>query len=80
MYYRIIETAAEHPDVLLYFEVDESGSSCVIINATGSIGEDKHQTAYESIIFENAESAIYFISDYSAKSANLFCAKHQMKY
>lgn len=80
MHFKIIETSTQLPDVLLHRDRDENGQEMVKILAVGKIGEDENMFAIEQIEFENVESAISFIRDYSKTSAEKWCQKQEVAY
>ncbi len=80
MNFKIIETAAHKPDVLLYRDRDSDGKETIKILAIGVIDEAENMFAGETITLEDQESAINFIKDYSEFSANKWCDKNKITY
>lgn len=80
MNFKIIETPATMPDVLLHRDIDDMGNITVEIKAIGEIDGNTDMFASEQIILPNAESAQRFIQDYSELSAGKFCQRHNISY
>jgi hypothetical protein len=80
MNYRIINTYALTPDILLYRNRDEEGIELVVIMAIGIIDKLDDMFASEIIEFENSTSAQCFITDYTKESADKWCRHHKIKY
>lgn len=80
MNYKIIETAPQFPDLLLYRGRDETGQEMVNILAIGHLEDSDDMFAGEKVIFENSESAKSFIRDYSVFTANKFCKDQGLKF
>lgn len=79
MNYKIIETAAQYPDLLLYRDRDETGQEMVMILTIGHMENSDDMFAGEKILFETSDSAQSFIRDYSQFTANKFCQTQPIK-
>lgn len=80
MNFKIIETSVNQPDVLVYRDRNDDGEEQVIIHAFGKIDESDDMIISEVVEFENPETAMNFVKDYSAHSANEFCKRNNLKY
>lgn len=80
MYMRIIVTSDDRPDVLLHKDVDEKGNIICQLKAIGFAEGTEGYILTENIIFENDETCIDFIRDYSEFSANKWCKENDIKY
>jgi len=78
--FRIIETSASYPDVLLHRDRDENGKETVQIKAIGIIEGQEDMFAEESITFNSYHSACRFIEDFTQKSAEDFCKREGISY
>lgn len=81
MNFKIIETGAELPDVLLFLNrIQDSSNEFVVIKAVGSHDGTENIHMEELVEFEDSESARSFIKDYSVESATKWCNKMNIKY
>lgn len=80
MNFKIIETDSLLPNVLLHRSRTEDCKESVDIIAFGQQKDIEDFIATEIIVFEDKESAINFITDYSVTSANKWCEKQDIKY
>jgi len=81
MNFKIIETGAMLPDVLLFLNrIQSSSNEFVVIKAVGTHDDIENIHMEESVEFEDSESARCFIKDYSLDSATKWCNKMNIKY
>lgn len=78
-HFKIIETAAQYPDVLIYRDREDE-TEIVKIMAIGIIDEVENLFADESILFESYETACIFIENFTEEAANAWCKKEEIKY
>jgi len=82
MNFKIIETATELPNVLLYIDELENDEGtlwdCVIVQAIGQTPEDPDKIVFERIDFPDREMCRHFIKDYSKESAEAFCTERDI--
>lgn len=79
-HFKIIQTGGEHPDVLLFRDIDDDNNNCVKILAVGTIDGESNMFAEETIVVESWETAISFIGDFSVDSANKWCERQKISY
>lgn len=79
MDFKIVETSALNPDVLLYRDYNEDSDLVVIIKGYGFIENDE-SLEEEEVIFSEIETAQSFIRDFSEKSANQWCENRKITY
>lgn len=81
MNFKILETNAFLPDLLVYRDESEDGAELVIIHAYGFEDNETSETLnYETIEFQDSESAKSFIKDYSIESAQRWLENRNLKY
>lgn len=81
MNFKIIETTALLPDLLVYRDESEEGTEIVILQTYGFQGTEEDEYQYhEAIEFQDVESAKSFIKDYSIESACKWCENRGLKY
>lgn len=82
MNFKIIETPAEYPDVLVHRDRDENGKELVKLLAFGTIyqDDDSNAIAEETVSFVNYEAAQAFVHDFSYESAVAFRERPEIRY
>jgi len=81
--FRIIETPALWPDVLLYrdlIEKDEDYVDVVIIQAYGQTPDEPDAIKFFQIYFMDVEMCQYYIRDFSVQTAVDFCRERDLFY
>lgn len=80
MHYKIVQTSADFPDVLLYRDRDNDGFDIVNIFACGKINDDENVFACETVAFESLFTAISFISCFDQIAAETWCKVNEIFY
>lgn len=78
--YKIVETAPDYPDVLVFRDRQDGGQNCVRIMAWGELEGSSDSIGIEDVFFESVKSCKSFISDFSSTSANSWCDNQKIKY
>lgn len=79
-HYKIIETGANYPDVLLYRDRIHEDLEVVNIFACGIVGDTENVFASETIEFENPHTAIAFIRCFDKIAAEYWCEDKGITY
>lgn len=80
MNYKIVETPAKYPDVLIYWDISDESEAFVRIFATGTINGDSDMIAEEEVGVESIATAKNIVRDFSENSAIDWCEKNEITY
>lgn len=80
MNYKIVETSATLPDVLVYRNLDDKGENIVVILAIGDEKGASDTFVDETVKFNSISQSKAFIRDFSTKSAEDFCNQNNLSY
>jgi hypothetical protein len=80
MNFKIVETASQYPDVLVYRERTDDDEETVVVVAFGDNEELEDLQEYAVVEFPNAAMAKNYVKDFTVASAENFCETYNLLY